>query len=180
MHHADTGAGPRRSQVLAFLARWRRRQLYRQVHRPVHAEGRRKSGGPQLRKLREGLGVPVAAGPALASQAAALPDDGLREHARRPRAGWALRVERRQAAVGPVVRAAAGHGVDANPAKDVGNTIHGLYPSLLDPNSPSLNYDTIVGDTAYVYWVQGRNKTAVGAPDMARDLWRQKVRITWG
>ena len=70
--------------------------------------------------------------------------------------------------------------LDANPAKDVGNTIHGLYPSLLDPNSPSLNYDTIVGDTAYVYWVQGRNKTAVGAPDMARDLWRQKVRITWG
>lgn len=72
-------------------------------------------------------------------------------------------------------------GVDFNPAKDAGSAIRGLYPSLLDPNSPSLNYDTIVGDTAYVYWVQGRNKTAVEpCPDMARDLWRQKVRIVFG
>ena len=61
-----------------------------------------------------------------------------------------------------------------------GDPIRGLYPSLLDPNSPSLNYDTIVGDTAYLYWVQGRNKTDVApCPDMARDLWRQKVRINF-
>ena len=71
-------------------------------------------------------------------------------------------------------------GVDVNPTKDGGNSHRGLYPSLLDPHSPSLNYDTIVGDTAYVYWVQGRNKTAVApCPDMARDLWRQKVRISF-
>lgn len=71
-------------------------------------------------------------------------------------------------------------GVDVNPTKDSGNTHRGLYPSLLDPHSPSLNYDTIVGDTAYVYWVQGRNKTAVApCPDMARDLWRQKVLISF-
>ena len=72
-------------------------------------------------------------------------------------------------------------GVDVNPTKDGGGTHRGLYPSLLDPNSPSLNYDSIVGDTAYVYWVQGRNKTAVApCPDMARDLWRQKVQISFG
>ena len=77
-------------------------------------------------------------------------------------------------AVGPLVCHAAHRRVDVNPPKDVGH--HGLYPSLLDPSSPSLNYDTIMGDTAFVYWTLGRNKTAVGAVDMARDLWRQKVR----
>ena len=72
-------------------------------------------------------------------------------------------------------------GVDVNPTKDAGGAggPRGLYPSLLDPSSPALNYDTIEGDTAYVYWVQGRNKTVVGAPDMARDLWRQKVKLTF-
>ena len=69
-------------------------------------------------------------------------------------------------------------GVDVNPAKDP-TQVRGLYPSLLDPNSPSLTYETIEGDTAYVYWVQGRDKTVVGAPDMARDLWRQKVEISF-
>ena len=69
-------------------------------------------------------------------------------------------------------------GVDVNPAKDP-TQVRGLYPSLLDPNSPSLTYETIEGDTAYVYWVQGRDKTVVGAPDMARDLWRQKVKISF-
>eukprot|EP01050_Picozoa_sp_SAG11_P007439 SAG11_NODE_620_length_8171_cov_9.337339_8_plen_126_part_00 len=68
-------------------------------------------------------------------------------------------------------------GVDVNPTKDVGGDHHGLYPSLLDPSSPSLNYDTIMGDTAFVYWTLGRNRTAVGAVDMARDLWRQEVRL---
>jgi hypothetical protein len=67
-------------------------------------------------------------------------------------------------------------GVDVNPTKDSGAP-RGLYPSLLDPSSPSLSYATIEGDTAYLYWVQGRNKTVVHAPDMARDLWRQKVKI---
>ena len=69
-------------------------------------------------------------------------------------------------------------GVDVNPTGDEGDP-RGLYPSLLDPRSPGLSYETIVGDTAYLYWVQGRNKTAVNAPDMARDLWRQKVKISF-
>ena len=69
-------------------------------------------------------------------------------------------------------------GVDVNPTHDTPFT-RGLYPSLLDPNSPSLNYDTLEGGEAFVYWVQGRNKTVVHAPDMARDLWRQRVRISW-
>lgn len=70
-------------------------------------------------------------------------------------------------------------GVDVNPTKDAGAP-RGLYPSLLDPESHSLSYSTIEGDTAYLYWVQGRNKKVVGAPDMARDLWRQKIKINFG
>jgi hypothetical protein len=89
--------------------------------------------------------------------------------------GWSVA----KAPWGPWTKMLPIEDVDVNPTKDVG-AIRGLYPSLLDPNSPSLNYDTIVGDTAYVYWVQGRNKTAVApCPDMARDLWRQKVRISF-
>merc|ERR1712046_204976 len=56
---------------------------------------------------------------------------------------------------------------DTDPAKE---GIHGLYPALLDPASQSLNYDTLESVDVYVYWVQGRNKAAVHAPDMARDL----------
>ena len=69
--------------------------------------------------------------------------------------------------------------VSVDPTKDE-PFIRGLYPSLLDPNSASYNYDTIEGDEAYLYWVQGRNKEVVHAPDMARDLWRQKVKFTFG
>ena len=39
-------------------------------------------------------------------------------------------------------------GVDVNPTKDAGDC-RGLYPSLLDPESTGLSYETIVGDTAY-------------------------------
>ena len=67
--------------------------------------------------------------------------------------------------------------VSVDPTKDE-PFIRGLYPSLLDPNSASYNYDTIEGDEAYLYWVQGRNKGVVHAPDIARDLWRQRVKIT--
>ena len=66
---------------------------------------------------------------------------------------------------------------DVNPKHDEGN-MRGLYPSLLDPNSASLNYGTLEGEDVYVYWVQGRNKTVVNAPDMARDLMRQPIRLT--
>ena len=69
-------------------------------------------------------------------------------------------------------------GVEVDPKNET-PFIRGLYPSLLDPNSGSLNFDTLEGDAAYVYWVQGRNKAAVGAPDMARDVWRQKVQLSW-
>ena len=68
---------------------------------------------------------------------------------------------------------------DINPKNDT-PAIRGIYPSLLDPSSPSLNYDTIVNtDQLYVYWVQGRNKAVVGAPDMARDLVRQPIRLVF-
>ena len=53
-------------------------------------------------------------------------------------------------------------GVDVNPTGDEGDQ-RGLYPSLLDPRSPGLSYETTVGGTAYLYWVQGRNKTVVTA-----------------
>jgi hypothetical protein len=65
---------------------------------------------------------------------------------------------------------------DVNPKRDGGNP-RGLYPAVLDPMSMSLNYDTLEGEDVYVYWVQGRNKTVVGAPDMARDLVRQPIRL---
>jgi len=68
--------------------------------------------------------------------------------------------------------------VDINPQHDAGN-MRGLYPSLLDPTSPSLNFDTLEGDDVWLYWVQGRNKATVHAPDMARDLVRQRVHISW-
>jgi hypothetical protein len=65
---------------------------------------------------------------------------------------------------------------DVDPKRDGGNP-RGLYPAILDPMSMSLNYDTLEGEDVYVYWVQGRNKTVVGAPDMARDLVRQPIRL---
>ena len=48
---------------------------------------------------------------------------------------------------------------------------------MLDPHSPSLNYDTLESNDVFLYWVQGRNKVTVGAPDMARDLWRQPIKL---
>ena len=69
---------------------------------------------------------------------------------------------------------------DINPAHDEPENRKGIYPSLLDPNSGSLNYDTLEGLDVWVYWVQGRNKTTVHAPDMARDLVRQPVRLLLG
>lgn len=63
---------------------------------------------------------------------------------------------------------------DIDPA---GEGTRGIYPSLLDPASVSLNFDTLESEDVYVYWVQARNKAAVHAPDMARDLLRQRVRL---
>ena len=70
---------------------------------------------------------------------------------------------------------------DVNPKRDEPvNVWRGIYPSILDPNSPSLNYDTLESLDVWVYWVQGRNKTVVAAPDMARDLVRQPIRLILG
>lgn len=72
-------------------------------------------------------------------------------------------------------------GVNINPQRDPSNP-RGLYPALLDPASPSLNYDTLESDNVWLYWVQGRDCSAIGrdiCPDMARDLVRQRVRLAW-
>ena len=67
--------------------------------------------------------------------------------------------------------------VYVNPTRDPSNP-PGLYPALFDSSSTSLNYDTLENmDTLYLYWVQTRDKNVVSAPDMARDLWRQKVTL---
>jgi len=70
---------------------------------------------------------------------------------------------------------------DINPKRDQPLGLHrGIYPSILDPHSASLNYDTLESLDVWVYWVQGRNATVVGAPDMARDLVRQPIRLVVG
>ena len=45
-----------------------------------------------------------------------------------------------------------------------------LYPSVLDPMSPSLNYDTLEQARVYAYWIQSRDNAVVGAEDMAAIL----------
>ena len=55
---------------------------------------------------------------------------------------------------------------------DSGSDTSMLYPSLLDPTSPSRNFDT-VGDTAYLYYT----RMNAGQASLDRDLLRVAVTV---
>eukprot|EP01084_Bolivina_argentea_P234223 394316_1 len=52
-------------------------------------------------------------------------------------------------------------------------TYHEIYPSFIDPNCNSLNYDC-VGKNGYLYWVVARGKIN-GTDTIVRDIYRQHV-----